>query len=86
VVVEVVVAHWLITAHYCPLDVPWLTLRLFLAFLLAPDGGGEDSGFVSCPLLAPFCSMTSETKFQEIPSGCDFAQSTFGLEAGLAPL
>jgi hypothetical protein len=59
------------------LDLPWFTLRRFLGLLFAPDAGGDFCDFASCPLLAPFCSMTSEPTHRGLPSDCDAALSSY---------
>ena len=55
------------------LDLPWFTLRRFLGLLFAPDAEGDFCNFASCPLLAPFCSMTSEPTPRGLPSDCGAA-------------
>jgi hypothetical protein len=60
------------------LDEPWFTLRRFLGLLFAPDAGGDFCDFVSCPLLAPFCSMTLDSTPRGLPSDCDVALSSYG--------
>jgi hypothetical protein len=64
-------------SHY----IPWFTLRRFLGLLLAPEAVGDVCGFGSCPLLAPFWSMTSEPTFQGRPSDCDVALWYYGAKA-----
>jgi hypothetical protein len=59
------------------LYVPWFTLRLFFGLLFVPVVGGDFCDFASCPLLAPFCSMTSDPTPRGFPLDCDPALSSY---------